>query len=576
MKKNIKKITWISFIAIGALLIFFPNKARVQNEDFPFDPSFAQLKNLDERHPKIDHMLYMILQVYENSSLEHAKKIAKGMDVDFVGDDIRVVAVENRMPLPNGAKGSIPLTPQIQALGGAVETSYKDLYQSTIGLYALRSLSDLPSVGHVRLPYKPRELVVSEGVQNTGAGDWHSLTSYHSQGAKVCILDGGFTGYGALLGTELPSTVETRSFRADNNLETSVHGTACAEIVHDMAPDAQLGLVNFGTDVEHHNAVAWIISEGYQVVSYSMGWGYSLGPGTGSGPIHDDVEDFVDSGGVWVGAAGNSAEDHWQGNFSDPDSDGRLNFAVGSEWFGFRVYPFVPFIIWLRWNDWGDWNGTNFNTSRDYSDWDMRLYSAYGGGAYLWGAFGVQGQNRWAYEIISGWANFYASLSVTVNRWWDPNVGTREFDLEFWNCYGIEHPVAAGSVTLPGDSPDSLTVGAIDHATNAYHTYSSQGPTDDGRIKPDICAPAGVSTNTYGPALAAPPGLLSLFQLRPYGFYGTSAATPHVAGALGLILDKTGFSPIQAKDVVLNRLIEMGAAGKDNMFGAGRLNLRNN
>jgi len=63
-------------------------------------------------------------------------------------------------------------------------------------------------------------------------------------------------------------------------------------------------------------------------------------------------------------------------------------------------------------------------------------------------------------------------------------------------------------------------VGWIDCST--LHSYSSRGPTNDGRIKPDFVGPACVSTHSY----------LSV----GYPFCGTSAATPHIAGAIALEL----------------------------------------
>jgi hypothetical protein len=48
--------------------------------------------------------------------------------------------------------------------------------------------------------------------------------------------------------------------------------------------------------------------------------------------------------------------------------------------------------------------------------------------------------------------------------------------------------------------------------------YSSQGPTNDGRVKPDISAVACVNSASYAPGC----------------FNGTSASTPVVAGAVAL------------------------------------------
>ncbi|MFQ5878641.1 MAG: S8 family serine peptidase [Dehalococcoidia bacterium] len=77
----------------------------------------------------------------------------------------------------------------------------------------------------------------------------------------------------------------------------------------------------------------------------------------------------------------------------------------------------------------------------------------------------------------------------------------------------------AGSLRQPADNPNVLAVGAVNHALpNLVEPFSSQGPTDDGRKKPDLVAADGVSTNTSGSAPL-------------FGFFGTFASAPHVAGA---------------------------------------------
>jgi hypothetical protein len=57
---------------------------------------------------------------------------------------------------------------------------------------------------------------------------------------------------------------------------------------------------------------------------------------------------------------------------------------------------------------------------------------------------------------------------------------------------------ADGSITAPADSVGALAVGAVPFQSPSQKaSYSSEGPTWDGRVKPDIAAPAGVSTWTY-------------------------------------------------------------------------------
>ena len=214
---------------------------------------------------------------------------------------------------------------EIEALGGRVETSYRYMVQNSVPIESLHLLADFPTTHYIRPPLKPIALTVSEGVIKTGADQWQGLAAYRGggQAAKVCILDVGFQGYEALLGTELPASTEAVSFRADGDIEAnSPHGTACAEIVHDMAPNARLVLVNFGTDVEQHNAVDWLVSSGVEIISYSSGW-FSAGAGDGTGPICEDVNKAQQAGILWVSAAGNSAEFHWQEKFRDKN---------GNEW----------------------------------------------------------------------------------------------------------------------------------------------------------------------------------------------------------------------------------------------------
>jgi Subtilase family/Fibronectin type III domain/Putative binding domain, N-terminal len=90
------------------------------------------------------------------------------------------------------------------------------------------------------------------------------------------------------------------------------------------------------------------------------------------------------------------------------------------------------------------------------------------------------------------------------------------------------------SVTNPAESsnPGVLAVGAADWTTpNVIESFSSQGPTPDGRIKPDIVGADRADTISYGAR----------------GFPGTSQAAPHVAGLAALV--KSAFPSYTPKDV---------------------------
>jgi len=132
-----------------------------------------------------------------------------------------------------------------------------------------------------------------------------------------------------------------------------------------------------------------------------------------------------------------------------------------------------------------------------------------------------------------------------------------------------------GTINVPGDAAQAITVGAVSDYSNPVGTdrhddgiwlapFSSRGPTADGRVKPDISSP-GVSVT------AAQAGTGSGYVT----FDGTSMATPFVAGAVVLALQAApAATPAQVKAAVQSSALDVGAAGVDNEYGAGYLDVR--
>jgi subtilisin family serine protease len=94
-----------------------------------------------------------------------------------------------------------------------------------------------------------------------------------------------------------------------------------------------------------------------------------------------------------------------------------------------------------------------------------------------------------------------------------------------------------------------------------YNDYPYQGGTQMALIKPDVCAPTDVQTTQRGGGYTS-------------GFNGTSAATPHVGGCLCLLLSANPFlTPEQCSEALQMTAREAGAAGKDNYYGAGMVDV---
>jgi len=135
---------------------------------------------------------------------------------------------------------------------------------------------------------------------------------------------------------------------------------------------------------------------------------------------------------------------------------------------------------------------------------------------------------------------------------------------------GVIPVIAAGNsgpnaktVGSPGDVVEVITVGATD-SSDRIASFSSRGPVvwdNKEYIKPDVSAPgvSVVSCSNTGSGYRT--------------LSGTSMATPHVAGVVALMVQaKPNIDNTQAKSILENTATDLGAEGKDNVFGAGRVN----
>lgn len=131
-------------------------------------------------------------------------------------------------------------------------------------------------------------------------------------------------------------------------------------------------------------------------------------------------------------------------------------------------------------------------------------------------------------------------------------------------------------ISLTGNAKNSITVGAISGIPNGPFTpsniqissFSSWGPTDDGRIKPDLVAMGIALTSTVNNNTTAYASLS-----------GTSMASPNVSGSLILLQEaytqKNGGSFMRAatlKGLTLHTADDAGNAGPDYIYGWGLLN----
>ncbi|MCR4406014.1 MAG: S8 family peptidase [Anaerolineae bacterium] len=122
----------------------------------------------------------------------------------------------------------------------------------------------------------------------------------------------------------------------------------------------------------------------------------------------------------------------------------------------------------------------------------------------------------------------------------------------------------ASTVGSPGCARQVITIGASDKLDDIA-SFSSRGPTSDGRTKPDLVFP--------GVDIVAPRAKGTTMGFPMDDYYtkasGTSMATPHATGAVALLLQTApGLSPAQVKELLTQTAKDLGFEA--NTQGAGR------
>ncbi len=472
----------------------------------------------------------------------------------------------------------------VNQLGGTVTGSVEgQLVAALVPADAVDALSSRSAVRYVQLPLRVNRLppteaagfgpTIGDEVALTNAAAWHNANIKGT--VKVGIIDFFDLSYWNV-NEHGPAPDAAHEFCPDrsqglctptgqiNSASGDRHGVAVAEVVKDMAPGAELFLATTADTAETQAAIDWFVANGVHIVTRSLGAPYD-GPGDGTGPL-DAVVDYAAARGItWFNSGGNDAAFGYGRYTNGVDANGFVDFDNGP---GvdtmLRIDPSDGGVAFdgIRWaNDWhlppAQVTDYSVEVSQGTSE-TSRAYVTTLDDSQVNGAVPLEAVDA-NFTVAAGEALF---IRIHVNAHYSPAAPDT---IEVATFFGkIEPgrqsaPYSAAKPVVDSANPSLVAVGAIDPASGSggIAFYSSQGPTNDGRIKPDLSAPSCVKSTIY-----------------PVCFNGTSAASPAVAGMAALLLGQGLAAPGMPLAALTKHLVrDLGPPGPDNAYGVGEIQL---
>lgn len=431
--------------------------------------------------------------------------------------------------------------------------------------------------------------VISEAVATHKADIVQSNFGIKGAGIKIGVLSDGVTGYATSQASgDLPA-ITILPGQAGN---TGSEGRAMLELIHDIAPDAELYFATaFISQASFAQNILDLRAAGCDIIVDDVSY-YA------EGVFQDDnvarsVNSVTASGAIYFSSAGNSGNKNdgtsgvWEGDFV---SGGPIQGPIANagetglvhDFGGGTVYNVLPTAsgayITLKWSD---------PLGQSANDYDLFSTNAAGTTLTAFSA-AVQNGTQNPFEAIAArpaGERIYIVLFSGATRalHLNTNRGTLSIStpgvIYGHNAAASAYTVAATPAASPHTNYLNSPVGPYPNAFNSSNTvelYSSDGPrriffnpdgspitpgnllfaTDGGTLlqKTDITAADGCATNTPG------------FQ----PFYGTSAAAPNAAAIAALVKSAVpDITSAQLRAALTSSAIDIEAPGADRDAGAG-------
>jgi len=539
---NKKILTLLIFVLSINIDLAFAENLKKDN-----DPKSGQTKYLTSRLER----LYKL-----HAEKKEYMQFARKSDIEIIEDRV-VVAV---LAKPGLTTADIDEN-DLRAFGARIQAKAGHSMRVEIPISELVNVATaIQEFAYITLPIKPvANDVISEGLVLMNANAWQDC-GYDGTGVKVAVIDLGFDSLTeAQTNGDIPLSFDSCSFGSGGLESRTPHGTAVTEAIFDLVPNAEFYLYKIRDQTDFEMAVDSCDSNDVDIINHSCGWFNTGGYYNGTGLICSIVDTVISHGIVWVNSAGNSARYHYRTEAFRENASG---YHIFPEPLNDTINPTGPYAdgqyvsIRLNWNDY-------LNQNQDY---DLYLVQDTGNVTTKWvlvdsSTTNQDGTNYPEEEIDYPNPDEGATYGVLVKN---VSAGTvYDFTLFSLN-QDFDYYTESSSLPDPGTVTDVVTVGAINRIyydpPEIIETFSSRGPTNDGRIKPDVAAPDGCSSFTY--------------RNQGAGYwYGTSLSSPHTAGVCALIKSRfPSYSDTNTREYLYNNCtVDLLPTGKDNVYGHGKV-----
>ena len=480
------------------------------------------------------------------------------------------------------AKVDDDLLDWIETLGGTVHSAFArwDAVRAILPIDRLHELAGHEQVRSLRPAdvYMTQMLNTTEGDVAHAADDARATFNVDGSGVKVGSMSDSVDALGDLQASgDLPPGVTVLPGQSGN--PGTSEGTALMEIVHDMAPGAELFFATGGGgQAQMAQNILDLADAGCSVIVDDVL--YFAEPVFQDGIIAQAVDTVAAAGVAYFSAAGNSGNlaagtaGVWEGDYSGIALPGPLaGLGISAHDFGggtnSNELTFdTPFFITLQWSD-------AFGASAN--DYDLYLLDA-ALTTVLAASTNVQSGTQNPFEFIDSTASDDTGNRIVVVKFGGDDrfihANTHRGQLaEATDGQIFGHPAAEGAIAVAAVNVATAGGGEFTGgAANPVEPFSSDGPRRiffeaDGtpvegrgvqpsksRDVPDIAAADGVSTATPG--------------FNP--FFGTSASAPHGAGIAALVkeilssLNAVGMDQRTKRDA-----LDIEDPGADKVSGSG-------